>query len=107
MKKREVVARCMECDEVITTPLCTNCLSVQMFMMIREYDSRLAKKVVVSTMEGDTPCLSCGKGISVCVHCYSKEVYEFLKDRNTPVAVEFMRRFDFGLRKELNQSYLF
>ena len=93
--------RCAECEEVITNPLCPECLAMQMTVMIGEYDEELAGYVQGSLIDGDTICISCGQRMGLCAHCFSKDVYQFLNDKKSSIAKEFLCRFDFELRKEL------
>ncbi|MBW2965878.1 hypothetical protein KY342_02110, partial [Candidatus Woesearchaeota archaeon] len=51
---------------------------------------------------GAVRCMFCGKGMSICAHCYSRDVYDLIKEDFPWLAEEFIERFDFGLRKELN-----
>jgi len=92
--------RCMECDEVITNPLCTDCLSKEMQIMIGEYDFELAKQIKGFNVEGSTTCIFCRNKMSLCAHCFSKDVYTFLREVNPCLAKEFLSRFDFDLRRE-------
>ena len=93
---------CMECDEVITEPICSGCLSKRMQEFVGESDPELAKEIenlVVS--EGDSPCLFCGKKMNLCAHCLSREVYQFILEKNAPLAEDFLGKFDFELRSSL------
>ena len=93
--------RCVQCEEVITNPLCPDCLAMQMVVMVGEYDEKLAKHIEGFKMDGDTTCISCGSKMGLCAYCFSKDVYHFLKEKQEVVAKEFLNRFDFDLRKEL------
>ena len=93
---------CIECDEAITNPICSDCLATTMRVMIAEYDQKLAQKVVGFSMEdGITTCIQCGQSMSLCAHCFSRDIYEYLQERNPAIAEEFVNRFDFDLRQEL------
>ena len=92
---------CMECDEVITNPICSECLAERMKVMIQEHDQKLAQKISGHAMEGGSRCIFCGKGMTLCAHCFSKEVYEYLQDENPTLAREFANRFDFDLRRAI------
>jgi hypothetical protein len=92
--------RCVECSEIITEPICANCLVKEMKVMISEYDLKLANKITGFNMPGETSCITCGSKMGLCAFCFSKDVYSFLKEENVDIAKEFMRRFDYGLRRE-------
>jgi hypothetical protein len=93
--------RCVQCEDVITNPLCTDCLAMQMVVMVGEYDQNLAKYIKGFVTDGDTICISCGSRMGLCAYCFSKDIYGFLKDKKSTIAQEFLSRFDFELRKEL------
>lgn len=93
--------RCVECDDVITNPLCSDCLAMQMVVMVGEYDQELASFIQGNRVYGETSCISCGKKMGLCAYCFSKDVYYFLNERKSSIAKEFINRFDFELRKEL------
>lgn len=93
--------RCAECNDVITNPLCSDCLAMEMTVMVGEYDRELAGFIQGNTIYGETICISCGKKMGLCAHCFSKDVYNFLNERKSSIAKEFINRFDFELRKEL------
>lgn len=101
MIKQSPFNRCVECNEIITNPLCTMCLAERMAMVVGEYDQKLAKAIKGIDVEGDTRCISCGRHMGVCAHCFSKDVYEFLAEKKPAVAEEFLSQFDFDLRREM------
>ena len=93
-------SRCVECNEVIGTPLCSLCLADEARAVVGQHDSDLAKKILGFKMEGSVSCLSCGEKMGLCPRCFCRDVYLYLRDNNKPVAEEFLSRFDFNLRKE-------
>lgn len=101
---RAVYNRCIECDHVITNPICSDCLAEEMVVMISEYDPKLAAEITGFALEGDTFCLKCKKGMSLCAHCFSRDVYDYLEERNPKVAKEFVNKFDFDLRANLSEK---
>lgn len=96
--------RCIECSEVITNPLCSECLAEEMQAMIAEYDPGMANAIVGFPVDGDTTCISCGNSMGLCAYCFSKDVYLFLEEENAVLGEEFLSRFDFGLRREFMRS---
>ncbi|MEW5896224.1 MAG: hypothetical protein AB1668_00900 [Nanoarchaeota archaeon] len=105
MIKHSPFHRCIECDEIITNPLCTVCLAERMAMAVGEHNKKLAKAIrgfgPQEGTESGTRCISCGRGMNVCTHCFSKDTYEFLAEKNPAVAEEFLSQFDFDLRRGL------
>ncbi|MBI2146268.1 hypothetical protein HYU22_02940 [Candidatus Woesearchaeota archaeon] len=90
--------RCVECDEIISNPLCSECLAECMKSMVQEYNPALAEEISGFAIEGDTTCISCGQGMGLCAHCFSREIYEYLQEKDAAIAKEFSSRFDFNLR---------
>ena len=98
-KTRGVFSTCIDCNDIITNPICSGCLTVQMKVMVSEYSPELAKDIVECDVEGETQCMHCGKNMGLCAHCFSRDVYEQLKEKNEAISDEFMARFDFNLRE--------
>ena len=92
---------CMECGDVITNPICPDCLSGRIREWISELNPKLGNDIVGFDFSGPTKCLFCGNGMSICAHCYSRDIYEQLRAKNSKIAQEFLARFDFDLRREL------
>ncbi|MBT4651120.1 hypothetical protein HOC13_01210 [Candidatus Woesearchaeota archaeon] len=99
MRERSPFNRCVECEETITQPICGECLAVRMKNMVGEYDTKLAKDIAGLNVEGETKCIFCGEGMGLCAHCFSKDIYEYLAEKNIKIAKEFLSRFDFDLRR--------
>lgn len=93
--------RCVECEDIITNPICSGCLSINMRVMVQEYAPALAVQIHGAEIDGDTTCIKCGERMGLCAHCFSKEVQEFLQQHNLTLAKEFASRFDFELRQKL------
>lgn len=93
--------RCIQCNEVITNPLCASCLARSMAISVGEHNLKLAKMIEGFKVEGDTSCISCGEKMGLCAHCFSKGIYEFLLERKPDIAATFLGHFDFELRREL------
>ncbi|MBI4152849.1 hypothetical protein HY495_04000 [Candidatus Woesearchaeota archaeon] len=94
--------RCVECNDVIGHPVCSDCLSEKMRLFVAEYDARLAKSINSTAIYGSSLCIFCGQNMALCPHCYSKDIYLFLHQKNKRIAREFLTRFDFELRKKFN-----
>ncbi len=93
--------RCVECDDIITNPVCPNCLAAQMMVMVGEYDQQLVEYVKGINVSGATKCIICNNPMGLCAHCFSKDVYQLLRSKNEPLSKEFLQRFDFDLRREM------
>ena len=91
--------RCIECDEIITNPICPECLAERMKIVVQEHDPKLAEEISGIEIDGATQCISCGKNMGLCTHCFSKDVYEFVEEQNPVLSREFIARFDFELRR--------
>ncbi|HLC75083.1 MAG TPA: hypothetical protein VJH88_04485 [Candidatus Nanoarchaeia archaeon] len=92
---------CVVCEEVITNPICPDCLARQMRAWLSEVKPALAGTIDGGYVPGETNCLFCSKDMGICAHCYSRDVYEQLMLSDEKIAKEFMARFDFELRKEV------
>src|SRR3989338_8718590 len=94
-------AQCVECEDIITNPVCPDCLTKQRRQMVGEYDLELAAQIDSIRIDGATPCIGCGQKMGLCAHCFSKDVYLQIKETHPSIAKEFLARFDFDLRKRL------
>ncbi|MBW2963352.1 hypothetical protein KY306_01085 [Candidatus Woesearchaeota archaeon] len=99
--KAQTECGCVICNEVITNPICPDCLAERMQDWLMQTNPKLAKDIRGYRLDGKTKCLFCGKGMSICAHCFSMDIYEYLSDNSLELATEFAARFDFELRKEL------
>lgn len=93
---------CIVCDNIISNPLCNVCLAKRMALSVSEHDPVLAKLISGFRIEGSTKCISCGEKTGLCANCFSKDVYEFLSEKNSAAARSFISQFDYDLRKETN-----
>ncbi|MAG60316.1 hypothetical protein CL619_00870 [archaeon] len=96
--KNAIFHRCIDCTEVISNPVCSECLGNQMKQVLGEIDPALPDRIVTSNFAGDTHCISCGSEMGLCAHCFSKDIYYQIKDVNSVAAEEFLARFDYDLR---------
>ncbi|MBS3123981.1 hypothetical protein J4437_05095 [Candidatus Woesearchaeota archaeon] len=96
---------CIECDEVITEPICAECLAERMRSFVEEHDSKLAAKIQSSVIEdGESECIFCSKKMNLCAYCFSREIYDFLvekKPHDEELIEDFVSRFDFDLRRTI------
>ncbi len=89
---------CIECEQAITNPICTGCLSEEMVILVHETRPDLAEQINGFYFGGEVNCIKCHGGMSLCAHCFSKDIYEFIKENDQTLAKEFVNRFDFDLR---------
>ena len=81
-------AQCIECQEGITNPICPECLAKEMeswnsdmkSILIRPEDSDLDMNTDNYTADG-VNCVFCGRPMSICAHCYCRDVYKFLAEK--------------------------
>lgn len=93
---------CLECNQTITNPICPECLATRVKNWLDDMGKTgTAKKITAHNVNGPTKCIFCGQGMSICAHCYSKDIYDFLFDKDPKLAREFLSRFDFELREEV------
>lgn len=92
---------CLECQQVITNPICSGCLTKTMSMWLQEKKPELAQNLELDDAQGDTLCLFCSRGMSICAHCTSRDVYDYLAEIDMTIAKEFAARFDFELRADV------
>lgn len=92
---------CTICDDAVTNPICVECLCEEIEEWLRETKPKLMREVkkVASFYKEMTPistCILCGKQMSVCRHCFTKEVHEIIKE-HPELEEDFLRQFDYGL----------
>ena len=98
---KKVFHRCMECDEIVTNPICSECLAKRMQVAVGEKNRKLAKEIKGISTFGETHCIFCGKSVGLCAHCFSKDIYEYLAEKNEELAKSFRSMFDFNLRTKI------
>ena len=90
-------AICIVCQEGITNPICPECLAKE----IKSWRPGLSKLLAEPSFgySMDTECMFCGKEMNICAHCYSRDIYDTLVEKEPEIAEEFKELF--GLRTEL------
>lgn len=96
---------CIRCDNTISNPLCNICLAERMVLSVSEQDPKLAGFINGFKVEGETKCISCGEKTGLCANCFSRDIYEFLTEKNPAVAKSFLGQFDYGLRKDVTKLF--
>lgn len=98
--------QCRECKQVITNPMCPGCVAkgVEQWALIwmpelipyLKFDSSLGIRGT------GTRCVLCSRDMSMCAHCYSREIYEMIVSSIPELGENFLDHFDFELRENLN-----
>lgn len=97
--KNAQIPQCVICQEAITNPICPACLAKEIKVWLREKKPEWINKVVEpeNNMYG-TKCISCGRGMSICAHCYSYDFYNYLLEEAPELAEEFLEHFNYDIR---------
>lgn len=96
-------AVCIECREGITNPICPDCLAREM----ESWEPKMKSILLTPDFERDTyvgdgvRCIFCGRFMSICAHCYTRDIYDSVVEEYPEIAEEFIERFNFGLKEEL------
>ena len=59
--KAQIGNGCVVCNEVITNPICPDCLAERMQAWLAETNPKLAKDIRGYHLDGDTKCIFCNK----------------------------------------------
>ncbi len=101
-----IAEACVECDEPITNPVCPECLEQSVKSWLVGVRPQLIKRLEGAAKDagyaqGFTRCVRCHKEMSVCPHCFSNSVLEFIRAEKTPeLEEEFIIFFDYDLREK-------
>jgi len=96
--KQAQITQCVICQEAITNPICPACLAKEIKVWLNEVKPEWTDKIVEPFEDRyGTRCISCGKGMSICAHCYSKDVYEFLLEEDHELAKQFLEHFNYDI----------
>lgn len=88
---------CALCHEPITHPLCPGCLGTAVEEWLREKAPARVEDLNTQTHSmkcdhGDR-CIRCKQPFIVCTYCYTREIFNWLKDGT--LQIEYLRYFDF------------
>ena len=98
--------RCVICQEAITNPICPECLHREVEHWLADTMPSLVGKVreyteIFDTYRHDvTKCVICGRNMTVCAHCFCKDIYELLEKELGGMAENFLFSFNFDLVRE-------
>jgi hypothetical protein len=101
--------KCIICDEGITNPICPSCLEKQIIQWIGELKPSLIPLVreignsVNEFNHSNTECIICKDEMNVCPHCYCREIYTWLIEKeHFEFANLFLEHFNFELDEEIH-----
>ena len=96
---------CIICDTVITNPVCPFCLEEgikdwlsQKKPSLVKYLDTIVKEYITGVEE--TRCVVCKRKMNLCAYCYTKEVFDLLKEKAPELITEFVTFFNFDLYYE-------
>ena len=94
---------CKECEEIISNPICPGCVARGIEQWALIWMPELLPALQFSSSLGTgTHCILCNRDMSLCAHCYSREIYEMVLATMPELGEEFLQSFDFDLRQTLN-----
>ena len=97
---------CEVCRDVITQPVCPECLEKEMVEWLIYKKGKNIElinfiKKTTKSFEAygyiDTKCIICGEKMRVCAHCYCKEIFDYINGRYPELEEEFITHFDFNI----------
>jgi len=96
---------CLSCGEIITHPLCPNCIAKAFNDWTKKFPEHheLKGKLNVfmkhhNRINGrSTECAHCGKGVHICPYCFTEHLYKLVKETGLGVRslCEFLFIFNF------------
>ncbi|MFH1399657.1 MAG: hypothetical protein ABIG95_06110 [Candidatus Woesearchaeota archaeon] len=94
-------ACCVRCGDVITSPICAECLEKEMEAWLQSRAPKLVpiiRSFVAAEKTGEelTHCILCGEHISSCGFCFTKDVLAFLEEQQPELIESFMEHFGYG-----------
>lgn len=102
-KNRDIVG-CTLCGEAVTNPICKDCLSAQMkvWFEIKNIDPKIIDEasVIFEGLPTISQCVKCGNDMTVCRHCFTKEVHDVLIENHPELKEEFARLFNYEIFEE-------
>ena len=93
-------AKCVECQEVITNPICPRCVGNEIKVWLKENLPGLVHIIGAGPRYGCAKCVICGKCLAVCAHCFAKDIYLEVIKVKPELGEDFISCFNFGLREE-------
>ncbi|RMF05908.1 hypothetical protein D6764_03635 [Candidatus Woesearchaeota archaeon] len=96
---------CVVCREAITNPICPDCLAAEAKVWLNENAPDLTgfvskpETVTRAFLHIASKCVVCGKEMSVCPHCYSRDIFQELAQESPSTAAKFARVFNYEFAK--------
>ena len=93
---------CIECQEAITNPICPDCIEKEVVAWLNDRYPTLIPSVQGrghdTMMNWVTECIVCGNKMSLCGHCYTKEILSIIKLNNKrQLEEDFVSAFNFEI----------
>lgn len=92
---------CWVCGDVITNPVCTECMEreVEDWLVLKNPalipSVRVLSKIADKKEHSTTSCLFCGKMIDTCIYCFIQDVLELLQHSNPELVDGFLENFSY------------
>jgi hypothetical protein len=104
MKRKHQVweAACLVCGDVITNPICPECLMQEIRDWLSGVEPEFVQylkdfvNVLPNTGGQATHCVLCGQNIGVCSYCFAHDVLEYIIQERPDLADSFIENF-FGV----------
>ncbi|MFA5176017.1 MAG: hypothetical protein WC413_02030 [Candidatus Nanoarchaeia archaeon] len=99
-KKMREIQPCVICDEVITNPICLDCLAREVEFWLRDRDPSLLPEVrkirhelnvYDNFQETSETCIKCKMEMNICPHCYCTKLLKLFQTKS-PELVELFRK---------------
>ncbi len=95
-------AACTACEDVISTPVCPECVADLIADAVARHDPATAYEIreyaksIMLTGDELSGCIKCGNRISVCAYCFIGEMIEMFKDRVPEIVETCQEHFGYG-----------
>ena len=90
---------CVLCKEPVTNPVCQDCLAEAIEQWLHESAPEkidgLRNETEVLAYAHGVKCIRCKHEFAVCTYCYTKHIFNWL--RNSELQLEFLEYFNFDL----------
>ena len=91
---------CWVCGEVITNPICTECMEreVEDWLVLKNPSLIPSVRVlskIADQRDSKTSCIFCGKKIDTCIYCFIQDVLELLTQCSPELVDSFLDNFSY------------
>ena len=107
MEQEKEEGTCVQCNRVISNPICISCLRQQVEDWLIDTKPMLISKLNKKTekmnehesvpADHDVSCVKCGNDITVCYDCYIAEISKMMNVRDSELVGKFNRIFRFNV----------